>query len=89
MDTGLVETLPTPDSRPIRKFADSGVQAAIDAAIATLPPGAHVAAVAHAYGDGAAVSIVARVGAHWSVAAAAYKPWHGPLEAEAAVRWSA
>jgi hypothetical protein len=72
----------------IRRFDDEHIQAAIDRALAGLPADKKIAAVAHADLNGISLSIVTRLGADWSVAAACYKPYSGKLSAEAEVRWS-
>lgn len=72
----------------IRKFSDAALQAQIDKVLAQLPPDRKLAAVAHADGDGVSLSLVAKLGDEWSIAAAAYKPYNGKLSAEAEVVWS-
>lgn len=71
----------------VRVFADDGLQAAIDRAIAR-SDAKHGAVVAHADGKGASLSIVARKGDHWTVAAAAFKPYNGKLTYGAEVVYS-
>lgn len=83
---------PTPtvseDAAGVRRFDDAGIQAAVDRALASLPADRKLAAVAHATLSGASLTLVARLGSQWSVAAACYKPWRGALAAEGKVVWS-
>ena len=72
----------------IRRFDDANIQNAIDKALMELPADRKVAVVAHADLKGASLSLVTRLGNDWSIAAACYKPYTGPLSAEAVVRWS-
>lgn len=86
----LAEVLPqeSPGIVEIRKFSDASIQGAIDRAIAALPPDATGTVVAHANTHGASLSVLAKLpGGHWSIVAAAYKPYDGPMEAGAAVRF--
>ncbi len=73
---------------PVRRFTDETIQRAIDSATSRLSGDTRGASVAHVDGNGASLSIVGKVGDHWSVAAAAYKPYHGKLSAEAEVVYS-
>jgi hypothetical protein len=66
-------------------FSDSALQAAIDHAVASIPAGQDSALVAHADLDGASLSVVVRVADHWTIQAAAIKPWTGPISAEAEI----
>ena len=66
-------------------FSDANLQRAIDAAAASIPEGHSSAVVAHADLDGASLTVIARVADHWTIQAAAIKPWNGPLSAEADV----
>ncbi len=81
----------------LRRFSDTRIQTAIDSALAALEPGKSLAVVAHHvyHNDGTAVenvtklSLVVRLPAGFSVAAAAYKDWtSGELGAEGEVVWS-
>ena len=72
----------------IRKFGDAQINAWIDKALLQVPEDKTGMVVAHATQDGAALSVVGRIGDGWTVVAAAYKPFHGPLELEAAVRYT-
>lgn len=72
----------------IRRFDDAKIQAAIDNALAGLPADRKCAVVAHATMTGASLSLVVRLGDKWSVAAGAFKPYSGPMTAEADIRWS-
>lgn len=78
-------------SQAIRKFSDLSIQAHIDQALAELPPDTRGAVVAYADNTGAKLAILgkAEVGPGnlaWTVVAA--KPYDGPVEASAAVRYS-
>lgn len=72
----------------IQKFADSGVQSAIDKALANLEPDKHGAVVAYATGEGVSLAVVGRVGPHWSVVGVLDKPWTGKLAGQAMVRFT-
>ena len=72
----------------IRRFDNSQIQKAIDRAIAAKAADKKVASVAHADLEGVSLSMVVKLGDTWSIAAGAYKPWKGPLAAEAEVVWS-
>jgi|WetSurSiteA1Bulk_404760.scaffolds.fasta_scaffold522846_1 hypothetical protein len=87
LEGGKLYETDTP-SGPIRRFLDSRIQADLDAALATVPEGRRGAAVGHLDGTGASLSLAARIGDHWSIAAACYKPYSGPLDAELAVRFT-
>lgn len=94
MDTRLYEFTPPvqhrlwgpPDGgKPIRKFSDENIQAAIERAVERAGS-KHGAVVAHIDDEkNVSLSVVGRVGGHWSVAAAAFKPYHGKLSAAAEV----
>ena len=95
MDSQLIESIPPSQlmlsgdlptkPRPIRQFADPFLQGAIDAAVERAGS-KHGAVVAHFDDDkNATLSVVGRIGNHWSVAAAAYKPWRGKLSYAAEV----
>ena len=73
---------------PVRRFTDENIQRAIDSATSRLEGSKTGAVVAHADGDGVSLSVVGKLGGHWSVAAAAYKPYNGKLSAEAEVVYS-
>ena len=79
-------TTATPEYK-VRVFADEGLQAAIDRAVAR-SDAKHGAVVAHADGSGASLSIVAKKGDHWTVTAAAFKPYNGKLTYGAEVVYS-
>lgn len=66
-------------------FSDIALQNAIEHAAAKIPEGHNSAVVAHADQNGASLTVIARVADHWTIQAAAIKPWNGPLEAEADV----
>ena len=69
----------------LKKFSDAHVQAAIDRALAVLPPDRTVAIVAHADLEGASITAIGKIGDHWSVSGHVSKPWKGELRAEAEV----
>lgn len=72
----------------IRRFSDANIQAAIDHAIAELGPDDHVAVIAHADQAGdVTLSAVARLGAGFSVMAAAFKAHDKPLVFAAEIVW--
>lgn len=78
--------VPNPDGGPgLRRFSDPAIQAQIDRAMADLKPESKVGVVAHADGSGLSLSVVGRVGGHFTVVAGAFKPWHGPAVAEGKV----
>lgn len=80
----LLGDLPT-QPRAIRQYADPFLQGAIDAAVERAGS-KHGAVVAHFDDDkNVTLSVVGRIGNHWSVAAAAFKPWHGKLSYAAEV----
>lgn len=70
---------------PLRRFNDLGIQAQIDRAVAQAGDFEHIAAVAHYDIDGKTLttSLVARAGAHFTVAAACLKApgsgWQGEV----------
>ena len=73
----------------VRVFSDAKIQNAVAGVLANLTPDKHVAAVAHADGDGFSVSIAARTSdGKWTIMAGAYKPYSGSITAEAAVIWT-
>ena len=79
---------PPNGGKPVRKFSDENLQAAIDRAVERAGS-KHGAVVAHIDdGKNVSLSVVGRVGDHWTVTAAAFKPWHGKLSAEAEVVYS-
>ena len=91
----MTTSLPTPantltltETDGIRRFTSAAIQSAIDDALSSLPADRRVAVVAHADLEGTSLSLVCRLGPAWSVSAAAYKPYHGAMEAEAKVVWS-
>lgn len=72
----------------IRKFSNAKLQEACDRVLAAAPAGTAGAVVAHADLEGASLSVFGRVGDHWTLVAAAYKPYHGELSAEAEMRFT-
>lgn len=75
------------NGQEVRVFSDPLLQSNVDHVLASLPDTATGAVVAHGDLDGASLSVVGKVGEHWTVVAAGYKPWHGDLKAEAEVRY--
>lgn len=84
MDPALVELPPLP---PRRIFSDAAIQSALDRALLAAPDGSRFSVVAHA--DLKEFVIVTRYDqGPWSVAGYLKKPWSGPLEAGAELRFS-
>lgn len=81
----MLETIQGADG--IRRFSDAKIQAAVDRAL-FLRGDSPLAVVAHADLDGAALSVVGKIGDKWSVVASCYKPYKGQLAAEAEVVWT-
>lgn len=73
---------------PIRRFADTGIQAAIDKAVAGLRPDQTGAVVAVATASEIRLAVVGRIGTHWSALGVLEKPFKGELKAEAALRFA-
>jgi len=76
-----------PDPTP-RQFTSLAVQSAVDKVLAGLPANVNGAVVAHADTAGVRLSVVGRLGDQWTVVAEAYKPFKGPLVADAEVRFT-
>lgn len=73
----------------IRRFVDSGIQAAVDRAIDRLAMDKkNVAVLAIANKDKVGAAFMARIGDQWSVMAVAEKEWKGDLKLQAVVKWS-
>ncbi len=66
-------------------FNNSALQAAIDKATYSIPDGHTSAIIAHADLTGASLTALVKLDDHWTIEAAAIKPWSGPLSAEAEV----
>ena len=66
-------------------FSDANLQLAVDHALQALPAEHTFAVLAHADLEGASLTAVVRAGDHWTIEAAAIKPWNGPLTAQAEV----
>jgi hypothetical protein len=66
-------------------FSDVALQKAVDSAMSKIPVGHTFAIVAHADLNGATLTAVCKANDHWTIQAAAIKPWKGPLSAEAEV----
>lgn len=76
-------------STPAPIFGDYSLQRAIDRAVANLPAGHTIAAVAHVDDqEGASVSMVIRVGDEWKLSATVVKGWQEPFRYGAEVIWS-
>ena len=88
--TDRADPLAIDKSGPIRRFSESGLQGAVDRAVASLEAaGQNVAVLGVANRDRAGVAIVARIGSAWSLVAVGEREWLGGYKLEAAVRWSA
>jgi len=73
----------------IRRFVDSGIQGAVDRAVARLAAdNRNVAVLAIANKNKVGAAFMARIGTQWSVMAVAEKEWKGDLKLQAAVKWS-
>ena len=73
----------------IRRFVDSGVQNAVDRAMANLAKeGKSTAFLAVANRNKVGAAVMARIGKQWSVMVVAEKEWKGDYKLEAAVKWS-
>lgn len=85
-------TIPVEGADLIRQFPVSSLRESIDRALATIPEGKHVAAIAFAEAQGgqmrARLAVMARIGGDWSCMGVLEKPWSGKLRAEAALVWS-
>lgn len=77
-------------SGPIRKFAESGIQEAVDRAIGNLEKeGKSIAVMAVANRSEAGVAVMYRIGEDWSIVTVAEKSWNSDgFELQAAVKWS-
>ena len=76
-------------AQTIRRFAEDGIQDAVDRALANLiKDGKNVAVIAVANRDKFGTAIVARIGDDWSIMAVAEKPWKGDYMLHASVKWS-
>lgn len=84
----MPETRPTVPV-PYHPFADYSLQRAIDRAVANLPAGHTVAAVAHVDDqEGASLSMIVRLGDEWKLSATVVKGWDQPFKYGAEVIWS-
>lgn len=72
----------------IRQFSDPVLQEQINSATNSIPAGHTGAVIAHADLVGTSLTVVGKVGDHWTVVAAGYKDWSGPMNAEAEVKYS-
>lgn len=72
---------------PIKRFADAGLQAQIDAAVATLPDDAFVACVSVDQGGVYNGAFAVKIDNHWSIAVAGHNDWHGKWAAGGQVQW--
>ena len=76
------------DGKEIRVFSDASLQARVDKVLASLPDEVKGAVVAHGDLSGASLSVVGKVGTHWTVVASGYRSWLGELKGEADVRYA-
>lgn len=87
-DVGVIVANPQADGSVIRSVFESGIQAAIDKAVAGLPEDKHGAVVAHADLRGnLTLSVVGRIGDRWTYVGAVRREG-GKFTGEAAVRYS-
>ena len=75
-------------SGPIRKWVDTGIQQAMDKALATLEEDKHVAVIAVADLKGAKLAAVAKLPMGWSVMGVFDRDWSGNVSGQVAVKWS-
>ena len=74
---------------PYTPFSDVSLQRAINRAVANLPEGRTVAAVAHVDDtEGASLSMIVRIGDEWKLSATVVKGWDQPFRYGAEVIWS-
>ena len=78
----------TIEERPIRSFADSNIQAAVNKALSSLPPDKTGAVIAFVDEKEASLATMAKLGEHWSVVMVGKRTWSGKLTGEAAVTFS-
>lgn len=72
-----------------KPFSDYSLQRAIDRAVANLPTGRTVAAVAHVDNvEGASLSMIVKVGEEWKFSGTIVKEWDKPFKFGAEVIWS-
>jgi hypothetical protein len=84
-----VSTIPTTPVTSLKPFSDYSLQKAIDRAVANLPEGHTVAAVAHVDNiEGASLSMIVRVGDEWKLSATLVKQWDQPFRFGAEAVWS-
>ena len=76
------------EGNEVRVFSNAALQAQVDKAVATLPDNAAGAVVAHGDLNGASLTVVGKVGDHWTVVAAGFRSWQGELAGEAQVRYT-
>ena len=93
--TALTDSIAQPTSDPaivqvgpLRRFAESKLQESITAALAGVEPGKTGAVVAFVDQKSVGLATVAKLGPGWSVVMVGRKPFDGPIEAEAAVKFS-
>jgi hypothetical protein len=72
---------------PIYRFTESGLQSAIDKAIAGIPPDKQVAVIGFADTKGIGSAAVVRLNNEWSLMGVMDYKWGQTLEFQAAVRW--
>jgi len=71
-----------PVTLPPGRFTPT-IRSQVEHAVAQIvPEGDTVAVLALADGDGSTVTVAAKVGDHWELAASAGKAWHGPISGQ-------
>ena len=77
------------NSRPIRRFVDSGLQESINRALAGIDAGKHGNVILHGDLEGnASLTTVANLNDHWSIVASVARPSGGKIEGEGAIVFS-
>lgn len=76
------------NGQEIRVFSDPLLQSNVDRVLASLPDTATGAVVLHGDLNEASLSVVGKVGEHWTVVASGYRKWSGEMNGEAEVRYS-
>lgn len=73
----------------IRVFSNERLQSSIQKALSAIPTDKKAAVLYHMDGNGFTLSAVARTSnGDWTIMAAGFKPYNGPISAEAAVVWT-
>jgi hypothetical protein len=76
------------DGHEIRRFADAGIQDAVNRAVAGIPEGRKGAVIFDGGRDGIRATAVAKLGDHWSIAMTERRAWDGKFSGEAAAVFS-